>query len=107
MWRQQQKRQDVTIVSTIDEEAKKKTAFDYRTVGVRQTASMKWVSEEKLYPSPLPLFFIYSKNRHASYSEQLRRWRYRSKVNCATWVSVVDQLSYDCDNGIHALTVFE
>jgi hypothetical protein len=57
MWRQQQKRKDVTNISPIEAEAKRKTAFDYRTVGVRQTASMKWVSDDAC---TLPLFFIRS-----------------------------------------------
>ncbi|KAL3811831.1 hypothetical protein ACHAXA_004258 [Cyclostephanos tholiformis] len=44
MWRQQ-KRNQVTRIPRTDAEANDKTGFDYRTVGVRQTASMKWAVE--------------------------------------------------------------
>ena len=54
MWRQlrKQKHKEATSIPQIDTEMKKKTALDYRTVGVRQTASMKWVSENSTYPPP-------------------------------------------------------
>jgi hypothetical protein len=54
IWRQlrKQKHKEVTSIPQIDTEVKKKTALDYRTVGVRQTASMKWVSENSIYPPP-------------------------------------------------------
>jgi hypothetical protein len=54
IWRQlrKEKRKEATSIPQIDKEAKKKTPLDYKTVGVRQTASMKWVSENSAYPPP-------------------------------------------------------